>query len=164
MKNGKFHALMETGLWENIYRSLCWLMSLMWHSPSWADTSKVDDLAACAGVVIGNGAVDFFMGDEAAFDSAADIGYTAYLSEVFSGQYSQALQIADQILGSNLDKVIAYNSETFDSDLYEEVVWCYRMLASQLMDGAQTIIDNQVQWANVKQTSINTIKRILRAG
>lgn len=142
------------------------LMSLMWHSPSWADTSKVDDLAACAGVVIGNGAVDFFMGDEAAFDSAADIGYTAYLSEVFSGQYSQSdLQIADQILGSNLDKVIsAYNSETFDSDLYEEVVWCYRMLASQLMDGAQTIIDNQVQWANVKQTSINTIKRILRAG
>ena len=118
------------------------------------------------GVVIGNGAVDFFMGDEAAFDSAADIGYTAYLSEVFSGQYSHSdLQIADQILGSNLDKVIsAYNSETFDSDLYEEVVWCYRMLASQLMDGAQTIIDNQVEWANVKQTSINTIKRILRAG
>ena len=55
-----------------------------------------------------------------AFDGAADIAYSAYLSEVFTGQAAQNdIQIADQILASNLDKVIAaYNSETFDTEMY----------------------------------------------
>ena len=117
-------------------------------------------------MVIGNGAIDYFMGDEASFDSAANIAYTAYLSEIFAGQYSQNdLQIADQILGGNVDKVIAaYNSETFDSNVYEEVVGCYRMLAEQLLTGAEIIIDNQDKWSGIKNTSIETIKRFLRAG
>ena len=29
-----------------------------------AQTERLDNLAACAGVVIGNGAVDFYLGDE----------------------------------------------------------------------------------------------------
>ena len=49
----------------------------------------MDNLAACAGVVVGNGAVDFYLGDEQSFDVAADIAYSAYLSEVFSGGYQQ---------------------------------------------------------------------------
>lgn len=142
------------------------LLPLFWHSNAAADTDRLDDLAACAGVVIGNGAVDFFLGDEASFDSAANIAYTAYLSEVFSGHYEASdLQIADQILGSNLDKVIAaYNSDTFDSTLYEEVVGCYRMLSEQLLISAETITENQDTWRDIKNTSIETIKRFLRAG
>ena len=106
------------------------------------------------------------MGDERSFESAANIAYSAYLSEVFSGQYEQSdLQIADQILGSNVDKVIAaYNSETFDSELYEELVECYRKLSEQLLTGAETIIENQNKWREIKDTSIQTIKRFLRAG
>ena len=89
-----------------------------------AQTEKLDNLAACAGVVIGNGAVDFYLGDEQSFDVAADIAYSAYLSEVFSGGYQQNdLQIADQIPGGNVDKIInAHNSENFTADVYEEVV------------------------------------------
>ena len=107
-----------------------------------AQTEKLDNLAACAGVVIGNGAVDFYLGDEQSFDVAADIAYSAYLSEVFSGGYQQNdLQVADQILGGNVDKIInAHNSENFTADVYEEVVACYRALAKQLMEGAETII------------------------
>ena len=137
-----------------------------WCSIASAETNKLDNIAACAGVVIGNGAVDFYMGDEAAFDGAADIAYSAYLSEVFSGQPAQNdIQIADQILASNLDKVIAaYNSETFDVDLYEEIVGCYRTLSMQLLKAAQVIINNQETWNEVKSTSINTIKRVLSAG
>ena len=131
-----------------------------------ADTNRLDNIAACAGVVIGNGAIDFYMGDEAAFDKAADIAYSAYLSEVFSGQAgTNDIQIADQILASNLDKVIAaYNSDTFDAELYEEIVGCYRALAVQLLDAAQVILDNQSAWGEVKSTSIKTIKRVLSAG
>ena len=152
-----------------IYRRLPYLLLsclFFWFSTASADTNKLDNIAACAGVVIGNGAIDFYMGDEAAFDKAADIAYTAYLSEVFSGQFAQDdLQIADQILASNLDKVIAaYNSETFDSEMYEEIVGCYRALSSQLLEAAQIIIDNQEAWREVKTVSIKTIKRVLSAG
>ena len=129
-------------------------------------TEKLDNLAACAGVVIGNGAVDFYLGDEQSFDVAAHIAYSAYLSEVFSVGYQQNdLQVADQILGANVDKIInAHNSENFTADVYEEVVGCYRALAKQLMEGAETIIKNQSKWNELKNTSIETLKRVLRAG
>ena len=131
-----------------------------------AQTERLDNLAACDGVVIGNGAVDFYLGDEQSFDVAANIAYSAYLSEVFSGGYQQNdLQVADQILGGNVDKIIvAHNSENFTAEVYEEVVACYRALAKQLMEGAETIIDNQSKWNELKNTSIETIKRMLRAG
>ena len=143
---------------------LSWLF--FWCSTASADTNRLDNIAACAGVVIGNGAIDFYMGDEVAFDKAADIAYSAYLSEVFLGEFSQNdIQIADQILASNLDKVIAaYNSETFDSEMYEEIVGCYRALSIQLLEAAQVIIDNQEAWSEVKTISITTIKRVLSAG
>ena len=131
-----------------------------------AQTEKLDNLAACAGVVTGNGAVDFYLGNEQSFDVAANIAYSAYLSEVFSGGYQQNdLQVADQILGGNLDKIInAHNSENFTADVYEEVVACYRALAKQLMEGAETIINNQSKWKELKNTSIETLERMLRAG
>ena len=143
---------------------LLWLC--FWWAPVNAETTKLDNIAACAGVVIGNGAIDFFMGDEAAFDRAADVAYSAYLSEVFKAKAVQNdIQIADQILGSNLDKVIAaYNSETFDNEMYEEIVGCYRALSMQLLEAAQVIIDNQDSWNEVKSASIKTIKRLLSAG
>ena len=141
-------------------------MLLFLSSIAKAQTNKLDNLAACAGVVIGNGAVDFYLGDEKSFDVAANIAYSAYLSEVFYGEYQQNdLQVADQILGGNVDKIInAHNTENFTSDVYEEVVSCYRALAKQLMEGAETIINNQSKWNELKNTSTETLKRMLRAG
>ena len=131
-----------------------------------AETEKLDNIAACAGVVIGNGAIDFLMGDETLFDDAADVAYSAYLSVVFSGEHDQNdLQVADQILGGNLDKVInAYNSETFDNELYEEIVGCYRALSLQILHASEIIERNKGSWSDVKTNSINTLKRMLRAG
>ena len=131
-----------------------------------ADTQKLDNIAACAGVVLGNGAVDFYLGDEASFNAAAEVAYSAYLAEVLSGSFSQNdLQIADQILGGNLDKVInAYNSDTFDNELYEEVVGCYRQLAAQILDKVDVIDDRANEWQDLMATSIKIIRRMLRAG
>ena len=151
----------------NKYKYFVVLSAFIFWSPSLnADTTKIDNIASCAGVVLGNGAIDFFMGDELSFDDAADIAYSAYLSEVFNGEYGQEdIKIADQILGGNLDKVIAaYNSETFDNELYEEVVGCYRLLSLQLLENAQIIIKNQKNWNELKNNSTETIKRFLRAG
>ena len=131
-----------------------------------ANTDKLDNIAACAGVVLGNGAVDFYLGDEASFDAAAEVAYSAYLSEVLSGSFSQSdLQIADQILGGNLDKVInAYNSDNFDNEVYEEVVGCYRQLATQKLENIDVIDSRKNEWQGLMDTSIQTIKRMLRAG
>ena len=38
-----------------------------------ANTDKLDNIAACSGMVLGNGAVDLFLGDEASFDAAANM-------------------------------------------------------------------------------------------
>ena len=142
------------------------LVLFFFNSYAKAQTEKLDNLAACAGVVIGNGAVDFYLGNEQSFDIAANIAYSAYLSEVFSRGYQQNdLQIADQILGGNVDKIInAHNSENFTADVYEEVVGCYRALSKQLIEGAEIIINNQSKWQELKNTSIETLKRMLRAG
>ena len=131
-----------------------------------ADTEKLDNLAACSGLVLGNGAVDLFLGDEASFDAAADVAYTAYLSEVFTGGYAQSdLEIADKILGGNSDKVIvAYNSDAFSNDLYEEIVGCYRLISTQLIEESASIAQNAAKWAELKENSIATIKRMLKAG
>ena len=131
-----------------------------------ANTDKLDNIAACAGVVLGNGAVDFYLGDEASFDAAAEVAYSAYLSEVLSGSFSQNdLQIADQILGGNLDKVInAYNSDTFDNEVYEEVVGCYRLLATKILEKVDIINKRSDEWQELMNTSVQTIKRMLRAG
>ena len=85
-----------------------------------------------------------------------------YLADPFP---QNDLQIADQILGANLDKVInAYNSDTFDNELYEEVVGCYRQLATQILDKVDVIHDRANEWQDLMATSIKIIRRMLRAG
>ncbi len=131
-----------------------------------ANTDKLDNIAACAGVVLGNGAVDFYLGDEASFDAAAEVAYSAYLSEVLSGSFSQNdIEIADQILGGNLDKIInAYNSDSFDSEVYEEVVGCYRQLGIQILEKIDVIMLSGDEYQDLMDTSVQTLKRMLRAG
>lgn len=131
-----------------------------------ANTDKLDNIAACSGVVLGNGAVDFFLGDETSFDAEANIAYTAYLSEAFAGGYEQSdLQIADKILGGNIDKVIiAYNTDAFSNDLYEEIVSCYRLISTQLIEKSETIVQSADKWGDLKKNSIATIRRMLKAG
>ena len=110
--------------------------------------------------------MDLFLGDESAFDAAANIAYTAYLSEAFNAGYEQSdLQIADKILGGNTDKVIvAYNTDAFSNDLYEEIVACYRLISTHLIEKGGFIIKNNDNWADLKEKSIATIKRMLKAG
>ena len=131
-----------------------------------ANTEKLDNIAACTGVVLGNGAVDFYLGDEASFDAAGEFAYSAYLSELLSGSYAESdVEIADQIMGGNMDKIInAYNSDTFDNEVYEEVVGCYRQLGMQILEKIDIIMLNAEEYKQLINTSIQTLKRMLRAG
>ena len=131
-----------------------------------ADTERLDNVAACAGIVIGNGSVDFLLGDEA-FDAAAEFAYLAYLSELLGGKdhTQDEYEMADQILRSNINDIInAYNNDIFDNEVYEVVVGCYRQLGTQIIEKMQTIMMNRDEYQEMIDTSIQTIKRMLRAG
>ena len=132
-----------------------------------ANPEKLDNIAACTGVVLGNGSVDFLLGDEASYDAAAEFAYLAYLSELLGGKdHSQDEgEMADQILRNNANKIInAYNNDSFDNEVYEEVVGCYRQLGTQILERMQTIMMNRDEYQEMIDTSIQTIKRMLRAG
>ena len=63
------------------------------------------------------------------------------MSEVLgNSSANEDIAIADQILAANTDKIInAANTETFDATVYEEVVKCYRRVASLLLKNRKII-------------------------
>ena len=99
----------------------------------------MDDIASCAGVIVGNASVDYILGDKQAFNDALNIAYYSYLPSVMGvsallSSSEEERQFTEQILSSNIDKIIiAYNNGNYDNNLYEEVVGCYRMLGTVLL-------------------------------
>jgi len=130
------------------------------------NANELDNAAACSGVVIGNAAVDYSLGDENSFKEGVNLAIAAYLSQVLSsGSASEDVAVADQILGSNTDKIInAANTETFDANTYEEVVHCYRMIALILLKNSSVIQNNQRKIDALTKQKTNLLKRILSAG
>ena len=152
---------------RSILMSAAVLLAITSATVARADTERLDNVAACAGIVIGNGSVDFLLGDEASYDAAAEFAYLAYLAELLGGEdHSQDEgEMADQILRNNANKIInAYNNDSFDNEVYEEVVGCYRLLGTQVLERMQTIMMNRDEYQEMIDTSVQTIKRMLRAG
>ena len=128
--------------------------------------NELDNLGACAGVVIGNASVDFSLGDQKGFDDGIKLGITAYVSQVFANNYSKNdIAIADKILASNTDKIInAANTQTFDETIFEEVIKCYRMLSILVMKNAETIKINSKKINNIINQRNKLLRRMLSAG
>ena len=128
--------------------------------------NELDNVGACAGVVIGNASVDFSLGDQKGFDDGIKLGITAYVSQVFANNYSKNdIAIADKILASNTDKIInAANTQTFDETIFEEVIKCYRMLSILVMKNADTIKINSKKIINIINQRNKLLRRMLSAG
>ena len=131
-----------------------------------SEANELDNAAACSGVVLGNASIDYSLGDEASFNEGVRLAITAYLSEVLSSSSAKEdIAIADQILATNTDKIInAANTETFDANVYEEVVKCYRKVASLLLKNQKTIERNSDTIDALIKQRIKLLKRILSAG
>ena len=128
--------------------------------------NELDNVGACAGVVIGNASVDFSLGDQKGFDDGIKLGITAYVSQVLANKYSKNdIAIADKILASNTDKIInAANTQTFDETIFEEVIKCYRMLSILVMKNADTIKINSKKINNIINQRNKLLRRMLSAG
>ena len=130
------------------------------------NANELDNVGACAGVVIGNASVDFSLGEQQSFEEGIKIGVTAYLSEVFANKYSKDdIAVADQILASNTDKIInAANTQTFDETVFEEVIKCYRALANLILKNSNAIKTNSKTINNFVIQRSKLLKRMLSAG
>ena len=128
--------------------------------------NELDNVGACAGVVIGNASVDFSLGDQKGFDDGIKLGITAYVSQVFANNYSKSdIAIADKILASNTDKIInAANTQTFNETIFEEVIKCYRMLSILVMKNADTIKINSKKINTIINQRNKLLRRMLSAG
>ena len=135
-------------------------------NPKNLTANELDNVGACAGVVIGNASVDFSLGDQQSFEEGIKIGVTAYLSEVFANKYSKDdIAVADQILASNTDKIInAANTQTFDETVFEEVIKCYRALANLILKNSNAIKTNSKTINNFVIQRSKLLKRMLSAG
>ena len=133
-------------------------------SPS--EASELDNAAACSGVVLGNASIDYSLGDETSFTEGVKLAITAYLSEVLaSSAKKDDVEIADQILAANTDKIInAANTETFDANVYEEVVKCYRKVASLILKNRKIIEQNSKKIDLLIAQRVKLLTRILSAG
>ena len=128
--------------------------------------NELDNVGACAGVVIGNASVDFSLGDQKGFNDGIKLGITAYVSQVFANNYGKNdIAIADKILASNTDKIInAANTQTFDETIFEEVIKCYRMLSILVMKNAAIIKTNSKKINNIINQRNKLLRRMLSAG
>ena len=85
--------------------------------------------------------------------------------QVQSSAAKEDIAIADQILTTNTDKIInAANTETFDANVYEEVVKCYRKVAGLLLKNRIVIEQNSDKIDLIVTQRIRLLKRMLTAG
>jgi len=131
----------------------------------------IDKIATCAGVVVGNASVDYILGDTQAFDDAINIAYYSYLPSVMGASAilnytEEERSFTSTILSTNTDKVImAYNNGAYDSNLYEEVVGCYRMLGTVLLrpEIQADLKISKDQYDQIIATTSSNIRRIFDA-
>ena len=82
--------------------------------------------------------------------------------DVFQGvsKGGESLRVA-----SNTDRIInAANTETFDANVYEDVVKCYRRVASLLLKNRETIEQNIKKIDLLITQRVKLLKRFLSAG
>ena len=132
----------------------------------YADTKKLDDIAACAGVIMGNAAVDLLSDDEQSFDAASQVAYAAYFSQVFSVEYKpEEVQFSDTIFLGNINKITTLaNSGDYDSDVYNEVIDCYQKISLHIIEKSKVIIEYEDKWRELQTTNTENLKRFLLAG
>ena len=151
---------------SNLKRRWLLILTLTFYCFGAAKANDLDDIAACAGIVIGNAAVDLQLDDKAAFDEGLRVAITGYLSFVSSGSFSSDdLNLADQIMASNTDMIInAANTDTYDSAVYESVVGCYRLLSLAIIISAPNVEANRALINETVSQKGSLIKHFRRAG
>ena len=127
-------------------------------------SNEFDNVSACAGVVMGEGATELRdLQNEENFDAAFELAIKAFYGEGLSKQLSKEdIVIAENIIASNVDKI--YMQPEWTAEVYEEVIRCYRILGLKVLEKSNLINKN----INMINQYINKyksrLKRMINAG
>ena len=105
-------------------------------------SNKLDKISACAGVVMGDGAVELRdLQNERNFDDAFELAIKAFYGEGLSKiRSNEDIIIAENIISSNVDKI--YMQPEWTAEIYEEVIRCYRILGLKVLEKSNLIKKN----------------------
>ena len=127
-------------------------------------SNEFDNVSACAGVVMGEGATELRdLQNEENFDDAFELAIKAFYGEGLSKKRSEEdIVIAENIIASNVDKI--YMQPEWTAEVYEEVIRCYRILGLKVLEKSNLIKKN----INMINQYINKyksrLKRMINAG
>ena len=105
-------------------------------------SNELDNISACAGVVMGEGATELRdLQNEKNFDDAFELAIKAFYGEGLSKVRSnEDIVIAENIIASNVDKI--YLQPEWTAEVYEEVIRCYRILGLKVLEKSNLIKKN----------------------
>ena len=111
---------------------IIFLISFIFSKQSYSN--EFDNISACAGVVMGDGAAELRdLQNESNFDNAFELAIKAFYGEGLSNPRSKEdITIAESILASNVDKI--YMQPEWTAEVYEEVICCYRILGLKVLE------------------------------
>ena len=111
-----------------------------------AGGEDLEQVAACAGTVIGQSVVDLYYEDATAFEEGARLALLAYYGSINARDYSEEeIEAADLLLGEQTDRILsAANEDRYDGVMFGEVLDCYRQLALGLYEN-RAVLDADAQ-------------------
>jgi len=127
-------------------------------------SNELDNISACAGVVLGDGATELRdRQNERNFDDAFELAIKAFYGEGLSKTRSnEDIVIAENIIASNVDKI--YMQPEWTAEVYEEVIRCYRILGLKVFEKSNLIHKNIYMINQYINKYKARIKRMVNAG
>ena len=127
-------------------------------------SNELDNISACAGVVMGDGATELRdLHNERNFDDAFELAIKAFYGEGLSKTRSnEDIVIAENIIASNVDKI--YMQPEWTAEVYEEVIRCYRILGLKVFEKSNLIHKNIYMINQYINKYKARIKRMINAG
>ena len=141
---------------------IIFLISFIFSKQSYSN--EFDNISACAGVVMGDGAAELRdLQNEKNFDNAFELAIKAFYGEGLSNPRSnEDIVIAENIIASNVDKI--YMQPEWTAEVYEEVIRCYRILGLKVLEKSH-IIKNNIGIINKYLSKYKArLKRMINAG
>jgi len=123
--------------------------------------SELTDVAACAGMIIGDSVIIYELdGNADNLEVALEVAYAGYFGYVFGAKPAQqdVLQ-ADTVMQSNIELIYnKYENGTYTNDTFQEVIECYQINSIQLIVHGEAIRDNA---PIIRQVAGDTTKNMM---
>ena len=141
---------------------MVFVLSIIFNRQSYSN--EFDNISACAGVIIGDGASELRdLENEKNFDDAFALAIKAFYGEGLSeNRTKEDILIAENIIASNVDKI--YMQPEWTAEVYQEVIRCYRIIGLKVLEKSNIIKINLNMINQYLNKYKARLKRMINAG